>query len=171
MSLSTKFALAFVALALVVGGAVALASYERGVGRAQQQQVDAAQAAHVAQIAVVKAETVLVARVDTFTRWRTKLVPVRDMLLKHLTDTVLVKQYVRAADSTIRACSDVILSCDTVRARYRALVSKDSTLAAIAKPDNGFFSHWKKSVGGSIVYGLDDHKLHAGPGFQFGYTW
>src|SRR6185312_6970205 len=114
------------------------------------------------------AETVYVARVDTFTAWRTRTVALHDTVLKHLTDTLLVKQYVASTDSTIRACSDVILSCDTVRARYRLLVSKDSTLAATEKP--GTPSHWHVTLGLSAIAAVDDQRLHWGPGVSIGWT-
>ena len=149
---------------LLVGG-VGLAVHERNVGRDQQRAADLAEAAHVAAHAVAKAETVYVAKTDTFTIWRTKLATVRDTVLKHLTDTVLVQQYVATSDSTIRACSDVILSCDTVRARYRALVAKDSTLAAIPKPKPGLLSRVGVYAGYGIVFQPSGAVVH---GVQLG---
>ena len=171
MTIQAKLIAAFVALLVVVGGAVALGYHERGVGRTLQQQADAAEQVKVAVHDVAVAETVYVARVDTFTAWRTRTVALHDTVLKHLTDTLLVKEYVAASDSTIRACSDVILSCDTVRARYRLLVSKDSTLAAMPKPNAGFFSHVRKFIGPTVSYTVDDRKLHAGVSAGYGWTW
>ena len=144
---------------LLVGG-VGLAVHERNVGRQLQRNADLAEAAHVAAHAVAKAETVYVAKTDTFTIWRTKLATVRDTVLKHLTDTVLVRQYVATSDSTIHACSDVILSCDTVRARYRALVAKDSTLAAIPKPNAGFLASLRARTGVYVGYGVQLDSAH-----------
>ena len=171
MTIQAKLIAALAVLLVVVGGAVALGYHERGVGRTLQQQADAAEQVKVAAVGVAKAETVLVAKTDTFTVYRTRTVALHDTVLKHLTDTLLVKQYVAASDSTIRACSDVILSCDTVRARYRLLVSKDSTLAAIPKVTPGFFSHFHKFVGPTVSYTVDDRKLHAGVSAGYGWTW
>jgi len=169
--MTAKLWLAMVALVLVAGGGAGLAVHERAIGRQLQRNADLAEAAHVAAHAVAKAETVYVAKVDTFAIWRTRVDSVRYMVLKHLTDTVRVKEYVATSDSTIRACSDVILSCDTVRARYRALVAKDSTLAASPKPNASFLSHIRKFVGPTITLSADDKKLHAGISGGIGWTW
>ena len=169
--MTAKLWLVVAVLAGLLVGGIGLAVHERNVGRDQQRAADLPKAAHVAAHAVAKAETVYVAKTDTFTIWRTKLATVRDTVLKHLTDTVLVRQYVATADSTIRACSDVILSCDTVRARYRALVAKDSTLAASPKPNASFLSHIRKFVGPTITLSADDKKLHAGISGGIGWTW
>ena len=163
--MTAKLWLAMVALVLVAGGGAGLAVHERAIGRQLQRNADLAEAAHVAAHAVAKAETVYVAKTDTFTIWRTKLATVRDTVLKHLTDTVLVRQYVATSDSTIRACSDVILSCDTVRARYRALVAKDSTLAAIPKPKPGLLSRVGVYAGYGIVFQPSGAVVH---GVQLG---
>jgi len=168
---TTKLWLVVAVLAGLVVFSVGLALHERNVGRDQQRAADLAEAAHVAAHAVAKAETVYVAKTDTFAVWRTRVDSVRYMVLKHLTDTVRVKEYVATTDSTIRACSDVILSCDTVRARYRALVAKDSTLAAMPKPNASFLSHIRKFVGPTITYSADDKKLHAGISGGIGWTW
>ena len=160
MSLTTKAVLAVAVLLLCMGGTVWLANHERGIGRDQQRAADQAEQVKVAAVGVAKAETVLVAKTDTFTRWQTRTVALHDTVLRHLTDTLLVKQYVATSDSTIRACSDVILSCDTVRARYRELVSKDSTLAAIPKPNAGFFASLKARTGVYVGYGLQLDSAH-----------
>lgn len=152
------------AIALAVGGTW-LALHERTVGRQLQQAEDAQAALHVARAAVAKAETVYVAKVDTFTRWQTRTVALHDTVLKHLTDTVLVKQYVASSDSTIRACSAVILSCDTVRVRYAALLKKDSVLAAIPKPKTDILSRVSVYAGYGIVFQPNGAVVH---GVQLG---
>ena len=166
-----KAVLATLTMLLVMGGIVWGASHERTIGRQQQQAQDNARVIATDKGAVAKADTIYVAHTDTLTRYVARTTTLHDTVLKHLTDTVLVKEYVATADSTIRACSDVVLSCDTVRARYRALVSADSVAAAAPKPKAGLFAHFKRSVGVSAVYALDDHKLHAGPAISFGWTW
>lgn len=171
MTLPDKLIAALVAVLVLVGGLVGVGYVERGVGRQQQQAIDNARIIAAAKGGVAKADTIYVTRRDTLTRYVARTTTLHDTVLRHLTDTVLVKQYVATADSTIRACSDVVLSCDTVRARYRALVSADSVAAAAPKPKAGLFAHFKKSVGVSAVYALDDHRLHAGPAISFGWTW
>src|SRR6185437_15041197 len=163
--MTAKLWLAVVALVLLAAGGAGLAVHERAIGRQLQRNADLAEAAHVAAHAVAKAETVYVAKVDTFAIWRTRVDSVRYMVLKHLTDTVRVKAYVAATDSTIRACSDVILSCDTVRARYRALVAKDSTLAALPKPKPGLLSRVGVYAGYGIVFQPSGAVVH---GVQLG---
>lgn len=171
MTLGTKAVLATLAMLLVMGGIAAVAAHERAVGRQEQQAADNARIIATDKGQVAKADTVFVAKTDTLTRYIARTTTLHDTVLKHLTDTVLVKEYVATADSTIRACSDVVLSCDTVRARYRALVSADSVAALAPKPKAGLFAHFKKSVGVAAVYALDDHKLHAGPAISVGFTW
>lgn len=59
------------------------------------------------------------ARVDTvtirdsvrFTRYAEKTVTLHDTVLSHLTDTVLVKQFITSSDSTIKACHDLLNDC------------------------------------------------------------
>lgn len=70
------------------------------------------------------------ARVDTVTvtvvRWASRTDTLRDSVLAHLTDTVVVKQYVQAVDSTVKACRDLVSDC----ARFR--VTADSTIRAVS---------------------------------------
>ena len=169
--MTAKLWLVLVALVLLAAGGVGLAVHERAIGRQLQRNADLSAQTHIAAHAVARAETVYVSTVDTFTIWRNRTTVLRDTVLAHLTDTVRVKEYVATSDSTIRACSDVILSCDTVRARYRALVAKDSTLAALPKPNASFLSHIRKFVGPTITLSADDKKLHAGISGGIGWTW
>lgn len=56
----------------------------------------------------------------------------RDTVLKHLTDTVIVKAYVQASDSTIRACTSVLHDCAAVQALLRQQVGAlETKLAAV----------------------------------------
>ena len=156
----SKITVVVIGVLLLAAGSVGLAIHERAIGRQLQRNADIMSQAHVAAHAVAKAETVYVAKVDTFAVWRNRTTVLRDTVLAHLTDTVRVKEYVAASDSTIRACSDVILSCDTVRARYRALVAKDSTLAAGPKPNAGFLASLRARTGVYVGYGVQLDSAH-----------
>lgn len=138
---------------LLVGGASYFAGQRRGKQDAELVQSQAH--ADTIKIAVTKAETVFVSKVDTFHIWRTKTLTVRDTLLRHLTDTVLVKQYVAASDTALRACSDVIISCDTIRARYASLVKQDSvTQALLRKQQPSLWDQIKDRCGLGVGYGI-----------------
>lgn len=142
-----------VVLALLLAGASYIAGRSRG--KAEAALVQSQAHAGTIKIGVAKAETVFVSKVDTFHIRRTKTLPVRDTLLKHLTDTVLVKQYVAATDTALRACSDVIISCDTIRARYASLVKQDSvTQALLRKQQPSLWDQIKDRCGLGVGYGL-----------------
>lgn len=146
-------ALGAVLTALFIAGASYIVGDLRGK---QDAALVASQAkADTIRVAVTKAETVFVAKADTFTRWRTKTVTLRDTLLRHITDTVLVKQFVAASDTALHACSEVIVSCDTIRARYAALAKQDSTTQQLLrKQQPGFWAELKSSCGIGAGYGL-----------------
>lgn len=56
-----------------------------------------------------------------------RVVTLRDTVLKHLTDTVLVRTFVERADSTVRACNDLVSDCQ----RFR--VTANATIAALTE--------------------------------------
>lgn len=129
---------------------IAIGSYfaGRSRGKAEAALVQSQAHADTIKIAVTKAETVFVSKVDTFTVWRTKTIALRDTLLRHVADTVLVKQYVAASDTALRACSDVIISCDTIRVRYASLVKQDSvTQALLRKQQPSLWDKIKQNCG------------------------
>jgi len=144
----SKITVAVVAVLLVL--LVAGGSYFAGQRREKQEAalMQAQARADTIKIGVTKAETVYVAKVDTFAIWRTRVDSVRYMVLKHLTDTVRVKAYVATTDSTIHACSAVLIACDTIRARYAALVKQDSvTQQLLRKQQPNLWDKIKQNCG------------------------
>ena len=91
--------------AVIVALVLGLVAMCHARDRALIQRGEALQRAHVAD-STLKAVTPKLARVDTL----------RDTLLTHLTDTVLVKEYVTRTDSAIKACSDLLGDCTAFRA-------------------------------------------------------
>lgn len=85
-------------------------------------------------------------RVDTLVRHDVKTVlaqvshtdTLRDTVLAHLTDTVLVREFVTRADSALYACTALAHDCETYRATatatIAALTSKLSVPVAIRPP-------------------------------------
>lgn len=47
---------------------------------------------------------------------------VRDTLLQHITDTVLVRQYIAATDTALKACSELAETCSDFRTRATSLI-------------------------------------------------
>lgn len=72
------------------------------------------------QARVAELETALDAKAETVRVAVTRFRTVRDSV--RLTDTVWVKEFVRVSDSTVRACSDLLTSCESFRASSGSLV-------------------------------------------------
>ena len=59
---------------------------------------------------------------------------VHDTVLTHLTDTVVVKEFVQAADSTIHACTRALHDCASLTAALRGeLAADDGKIAALQR--------------------------------------
>ncbi len=79
-----------------------------------------------------KAETLFVHDTVKLSRLVSHTDTLRDTVLKHLTDTVIVKAYVQASDSTIRVCRSVVTDCQAVQALLRQQISTlEVKLAAV----------------------------------------
>ncbi len=74
--------------------------------------------------------------VKTFTRLKTRTDTLRDSLV--ITDTVKVKEYVAAADSTIKACSLVVLTCENVQNSLKGqIAAQDTTIGLLKRSAKG----------------------------------
>lgn len=72
-------------------------------------------------------DSVYTVRVDTVVRRITRVDSLTQTVDRWLTDTVVVREYVVATDSALRACSAVIVSCDDkVRVRDQRIALLDS---------------------------------------------
>lgn len=73
------------------------------------------------------------------TKWKTAYDTTRDTLLKHLTDTLRVVEYIHIADSTIAACSQVVLTCQVkVEQRDSIIQQQASQLKILRTPPRRF---------------------------------
>lgn len=73
------------------------------------------------------------------TKWKTAYDTTRDTVLAHLTDTIRVKEYVHVADSTIAACSRVVLTCQLrVAQRDSIILQQASQLKILRTPPRLF---------------------------------
>ena len=90
-------------------------------------------------------------RTDTLYFTRTLKVEVarRDTVLKHLTDTVLVKQFVYAADTALHACTAVIKTCE------QRVAERDSIIKVYQAMKPSRFSVGLYGVCGVGVKGMD----------------
>lgn len=86
--------------------------------------------------AVVRADSVFVKDTVRLTKVATKYTILRDSVLVRLTDTVLVRQTIIAADTAIRACREAIDSCT---ARVAARDSLITTLGQQRAADRKLF--------------------------------
>ena len=72
--------------------------------------------------AVVRADSVFVRDTVRLTKVATKYTMLRDSVLVRLTDTVLVRQTIIAADTAIRACREAVNSCAAAKAARDSLI-------------------------------------------------
>lgn len=120
---------------LLLGGGLAVAVFGAGVavGRHSIAPPVSVQVAHaqtqIRDTAQAHADTVY-QRMDhvlTTTLQHFDTIAVHDTILKHLTDTVMVKQYVQACDSLKSACSAFRDSSNVLRDADHALIQAQST--------------------------------------------
>lgn len=88
--------------------------------------------------------------VKTFTRLKTRTDTLRDSLV--ITDTLKVKEYVAAADSTIKACSLVVLTCEDVQKSLRGqIAAQDTTIGILKKQIPGKLTTAKNIAIGVLI--------------------
>lgn len=107
-----------IALALLTGGVAWHEHNSRLVaeGVAQEKTRVADSVLHVVVPERIRAETAFVHSTNTVTRLVTRLDTLRDSVVRHKTDTVLVDRFITVADSTARACTEALGNCATLRA-------------------------------------------------------
>jgi len=128
------------AVAAVAFGAVMwhehnVAEVEKGVAQERYRVADATVKAIRSQL--VHTDTLVVRDTVKVRVAVDRVVTLRDTVLSHLTDTVLVKQFVTRADSAAKACVELSNDCQAFRAyatqTIKALEQKVTT-APVAKP-------------------------------------
>ncbi len=156
---------AVVALILTVGGGCAALWVQRD--HALIAKGAAEERARVAD-STLKVITPRLARVDTLLVHDTvkvrlavdRVVTIRDTVLHHLTDTLLVKEYVARTDTALHACSELLGDCATFRAlatqKISALEAKLAAQPAAMAPRSCTVSN--------VVWGV----LGAGGGYFIG---
>jgi hypothetical protein len=84
---------------------------------------------------LARTDTILVRDTVRLSTLVPRLQVIHDTLLQHLTDTVLVKQFIEKADSTVKACTDLMSSCAVFRQQATATIQAlESKVAAIQPP-------------------------------------
>lgn len=99
-----------------------------------------------------------------------RVTTLRDTVLQHLTDTVTIKEFVRAADSTVRACSELTTDCAEFRKFAIQKFQADSVKLAAVRPIVQSRSCTATAVtgiilgaaGGALVVKLDPWHLFSG---------
>lgn len=144
---SPLLTLALVAVALV--GVLAYGSEQRKRGAAEAQ---VARLAHVADsLANVSRgiDTVYVRDTLRLTQWRTRYVTALDTL--RLTDTVAVKEFIAIADSTVKACSVALLTCEQrVSVRDQRIEALEQQIRVMPKPPSTFRVWAERTI---LLYG------------------
>lgn len=103
-----------------------------------------------------KVDSVYVRDTLRFTRWRDSVAVQHDTVLAHLTDTLIVKEFVRVADSTLASCSDLFRSCQVRASVLEAQLTQERSKLAVAP-----LTSPRSCTGANAVWGL----LGAGAGF------
>ncbi len=136
-----------------------------------EQRVRAADSVRVvAGTALARADTVFVHDTLRFTRTLPPLAAIHDSVLVHLTDTLLVKQFVERSDSTVRACLDVVNSCAAFRVKATAMLKADT--ASIATRDSLLrLPKPREHFGVGLGFGYACNQKGCGPGLNVGLVW
>lgn len=102
----------------------------RGVALERARVADSTLAAITPQLARV--DTVLVEQIRTVPKVIVATDTLRDTVLTHLTDTVLVERYVHVADSAVRACHALLVGCAAYRElSQQKIAALEAKLAAV----------------------------------------
>lgn len=111
----------------LVGGVLVVRNHDRDVAAnavlARQVQVEH-QLVDRWKVRYARAATDVQHDSIVITHWVPKYNKARDTILARITDTLLVREFVAAADSTIHACTELLNSCSVFR------VTADSTIHA-----------------------------------------
>ncbi len=99
-------------------------------GQAQERYRVADSTLRVIKPQLAHTDTVLVRDTIRLTRLVPALQVIHDTLLRHLTDTVLVRQFIEKADSTVQACTDLLSSCTLFRRQATATIAALEAKAA-----------------------------------------
>ena len=135
MTRPTAALLGLLALAVVFGGwRHRDASYARAESRTLRVALDS--------LAKVKArtETTYVRTVDTLTRRIVRHDTLRAEVLRHITDTVLVREFVAASDSVVRACQSVVLTCEA------RVATRDAVIATLERKAEADAAVWRAQI-------------------------
>ena len=141
---------------------------------ADQQAIGAAREIIRVQDSTLKARKPLVARYDTaivhdtvkLNRILMRLASIHDTVTAHITDTVFVKAYIAATDSTVKACRELSADCEQYRQNASAVIAaqdvKIRALESLKRPRPCGFA-W--SLGPGLV---KSNGYHAGIGVTAG---
>ena len=148
---------------LLLAGVLIASCHARDValrdrGRAEERARVADSTLHAIRPLLARADTVLVHDTVRVRVAVDRVVTMTDTVLAHLTDTVLVKQYVQTADSAAKACSLLVTDCARYRGyaeqTIRALEAKLAAAAAVPKKSCMLTTVGAAVVGGTIGYVL-----------------
>ena len=113
-------------VALVAFGWAEWTAHNRALvreGQAQERARVADSALAVLRPQLARTDTILVRDTVRLTKLLPALQVIHDTLLQHLTDTVKVREYIEKADSTVRACTDLMSSCAVFRSQATATIA------------------------------------------------
>lgn len=125
---------AIVLLGVAVGYCRARDSANVERGRAQERYRVADSSLKVIEKKLMAVDTLIVRDTIRVRKTVEKVVTLRDTVLKRLTDTVLVKEFIRVADSTVRACTDLSRDCAEFRRFALQKFQQDSVKLNAIRP-------------------------------------
>lgn len=132
-------------------GAFWFARHERNVGRDEVLASILAKRAVVESVTVVRTDSIAVAGKTKFVKLAAAHDTIRDSVLVHLTDTVIVKEFIDQTTATIRACSEALsASLTACQARDTLIATLRQQLALKLPPASGGAS-WKERVMWGLV--------------------
>lgn len=124
---------------------------QRRRGRAEAQTAALRAANDSLRLVARRIDTLYRVRVDTFVRWRVRLDTLTRTVEAWKHDTVKVVEYVARADSTIRACSLALETCEQrVAVRDERIRVLEATIRAMPKPRAALWV-WAERLGIAFV--------------------
>lgn len=127
-------------------------------GQAQEQARVADSTLHALKPVLARTDTLVVHDTLRVTRLVPKLETLRDTVLSHLTDTIIVKQYVAVADSMRQACSELTHDCAAFRQNAQATIRALEAKLAVQVPKRSCVMPSLVSAGVGLAGGFLLHR-------------
>lgn len=159
--MKTEIKLAIAAILLIVSIIVGEHYYAEKHGGDSEKLKQAVEQTKLGEKTLARVDTVYKRDTIRLTREVTKYRSIRDTL--KITDTVQVKEFVRQADSTIKACTEVVQTCEQKDSAHRIIEAglrkqNDALKSLLPTKTERFFTAAKWTLIGAAVGVVYSHR-------------